>query len=418
MAAANDLEMVVSMHVGLVVDGAADRARRAVHGQPRLGRDPHVRRHARVAVQRDVPAVPEPEDRAVRGRDRLDPVLPRARRAGARQAALLGAAGRAVRRTRHHRGRPRHARRPATCSAITSSAASSTTSTASPASTRSARTTSCARPTTRTPTPRGPTASRSRSGSSAPAAESAVQGAARQRRAALPLHPGRAAGRGIADGATRSTTHGCSTASAFASCSTSASYAGPTAVATTPTTLPGLGRAAREQAPVHEGIVHELTGFAGAAMFQGLPFPDRPHFSAFCSRRATPRSATTNCSRRRPRPTVRTATASRSMNSMLSMGGAEHRRYRALVQPSFVPAKAQWWINNWIEQTVHALIDNFVDDGRAELNVDFSAADPGAHHHRQLRRPGRAGTRRPWRRRRREPDGDVRAARADRRRPA
>ena len=37
----------------------------------------------------------------------------------------------------------------------------------------------------------------------------------------------------------------------------------------------------REQAPVHEGIVHTLTGFPGDAMFQGLPFPDRPHFSAF-----------------------------------------------------------------------------------------------------------------------------------------
>jgi cytochrome P450 len=46
------------------------------------------------------------------------------------------------------------------------------------------------------------------------------------------------------------------------------------------------------------------------------------------------------------------------------------------VQPSFVPAKAQWWITNWIEQTVDALIDEFVDDGRAELNVDFAAAIP------------------------------------------
>jgi cytochrome P450 len=61
---------------------------------------------------------------------------------------------------------------------------------------------------------------------------------------------------------------------------------------------------------------------------------------------------------------------------MLTMGGKRHRRYRSLVQPSFVPAKAQWWINNWIEQTVHSLIDNFAGDGRAELNVDFAAAIP------------------------------------------
>src|SRR5439155_19416632 len=40
-------------------------------------------------------------------------------------------------------------------------------------------------------------------------------------------------------------------------------------------------RELRERAPVHEGIVHELTGYPGDASFQGLPFPDRPHFSAF-----------------------------------------------------------------------------------------------------------------------------------------
>src|ERR1700691_486540 len=37
----------------------------------------------------------------------------------------------------------------------------------------------------------------------------------------------------------------------------------------------------RRQAAVHPGIVHELTGFDGPAFFHGLPFPDRPHFSAF-----------------------------------------------------------------------------------------------------------------------------------------
>jgi cytochrome P450 len=65
-----------------------------------------------------------------------------------------------------------------------------------------------------------------------------------------------------------------------------------------------------------------------------------------------------------------------TLNSMLSMGGAQHRRYRTLVQPSFVPAKAEWWITNWIGETVSALIDAFVGEGRAELNVDFCAAIP------------------------------------------
>ena len=51
----------------LVVAGADDRAGLAVHGQPHLGREPHLGHHAVLAVQRQVPAVPEPEDRAVRG---------------------------------------------------------------------------------------------------------------------------------------------------------------------------------------------------------------------------------------------------------------------------------------------------------------------------------------------------------------
>ena len=58
------------------------------------------------------------------------------------------------------------------------------------------------------------------------------------------------------------------------------------------------------------------------------------------------------------------------------MGATRHRRYRSLVQPSFVPAKAQWWIANWIERTVNLLVDGIVGVGRAELNVDFAAAIP------------------------------------------
>lgn len=37
----------------------------------------------------------------------------------------------------------------------------------------------------------------------------------------------------------------------------------------------------RAQAPVQPGIVHELMGIREPLMFHGLPYPDRPHFSAF-----------------------------------------------------------------------------------------------------------------------------------------
>ncbi|MCX4090882.1 cytochrome P450 [Nocardia sp. alder85J] len=131
----------------------------------------------------------------------------------------------------------------------------------------------------------------------------------------------------------------------------------------------------REQAPVHRGTVHELTGITEPLVFHGLPYPDRPHFSAFgyevCS--SAYRDPATFAS---APGAVDAAGAIGTDSSMLAMGGAQHRRYRGLVQPSFVPAKAQWWIRNWIEETVHALIGEFAGRGRAELNVDFCAAIP------------------------------------------
>ena len=93
MAAANELEHGRVDARRLVVAGAADRARLAVHGQPRLGCDPHLGGDAVVAVQRHVPALPEPEDRAVRGRDRLDARTSSSGPSRSRQAAALGEEG-------------------------------------------------------------------------------------------------------------------------------------------------------------------------------------------------------------------------------------------------------------------------------------------------------------------------------------
>lgn len=132
----------------------------------------------------------------------------------------------------------------------------------------------------------------------------------------------------------------------------------------------------RQKAPVQPGIVHELMGVTDQIGFHGLPEPDREHFSAFswaaCD--AAYRDPETFASSARP-VDVESGEAAIT-NSLLSMGGAQHRRYRALVQPSFGPARMRWWIENWIEQTVHALIDAFEGRGRAELNVEFCAAIP------------------------------------------
>ena len=133
----------------------------------------------------------------------------------------------------------------------------------------------------------------------------------------------------------------------------------------------------REQAAVHEGIVHELSGVQEPFFFHGLPFPDRPHFSAFTYEACDAAYRNPQVFASSPDAEgVDFGAAPNVQNSMLSMGGDRHRRYRALVQPSFVPAKAEWWIRNWMNETVHALIDAFIDAGRAELNVDFCAAIP------------------------------------------
>jgi cytochrome P450 len=111
----------------------------------------------------------------------------------------------------------------------------------------------------------------------------------------------------------------------------------------------------RERAPVHPGTVHDLTGYPGDAFFQGLPYPDRPHFSAFTYAACGDAYKDDEVFASSPEPVDTDDIGVGS--SMLSMGGAQHWRYRTLVQPSFVRSQAEWWISRWIERTVHGLID-------------------------------------------------------------
>ena len=132
----------------------------------------------------------------------------------------------------------------------------------------------------------------------------------------------------------------------------------------------------REQGPVLPGTLHELTGCTAPYFFHGLPYPDRPHFTVFDYE---------TCMVAYRNPEVFSSSAEPVdmengqlgvANSMLSMGGEQHKRYRALVQPSFLPANGKWWAHNWIIETVDILVDGLARDGRAELNVDFFAAIP------------------------------------------
>ncbi|MGE0878833.1 MAG: cytochrome P450 [Acidimicrobiia bacterium] len=73
---------------------------------------------------------------------------------------------------------------------------------------------------------------------------------------------------------------------------------------------------------------------------------------------------------------VGTTTALFGGRTILEMHGAEHRRYRALVQPAFSPKRGQWWIDNWVQRLVDDSIDAFVKNGGAELNGDLCARIP------------------------------------------
>ena len=137
-----------------------------------------------------------------------------------------------------------------------------------------------------------------------------------------------------------------------------------------------IWRDLRERGPVHEGTVHELSGLDRPALFHGLPYPELPHYSVFSYEACDGAYRDAKAFASAPVAEEFDKGAVSALNSMLSMDGGQHRRYRSLVQPSFVPSKAQWWIRNWIEQTVHLLIDHFEGTGCAELNVDFCAAIP------------------------------------------
>jgi cytochrome P450 len=137
-----------------------------------------------------------------------------------------------------------------------------------------------------------------------------------------------------------------------------------------------IWRRLREQGPVHPGTLHELTGVTEDLVFHGLPYPDRPHFSVFSYEACHAAYRNPDVFASAPEIVDDVGGELKISNSMMSMGGAQHRRYRGLVQPSFLPANAKWWMQNWINETIHLLIGGFADAGRAELNVDFCAAIP------------------------------------------
>ena len=154
------------------------------------------------------------------------------------------------------------------------------------------------------------------------------------------------------------------------------------------------GTKSASAAPVHEGTVHELSGIADDLLFHGLPYPDRPHFSAFTW-------AACDAAYRNPEAFASSAEAvdleegaPGPTNSMLSMGG-----YPASPLPgaraAILLAHQGQVVGGALDRVHRARPHRLLRDarpGRAERRV--LRGHPGPHHHGQLRAPGRAGPRR------------------------
>ena len=130
----------------------------------------------------------------------------------------------------------------------------------------------------------------------------------------------------------------------------------------------------RETGPVHAGTPHEALGWTGDVFFQGLPYPARPHFTAYDYETC----ATVLRDERRFVTNVPALEGEQALPdvAILFMDGERHHRYRTLVQPSFVPSRAVWWLDNWVRSTVDHLIETLLTDDRADLNVEFCAPIP------------------------------------------
>ncbi len=130
----------------------------------------------------------------------------------------------------------------------------------------------------------------------------------------------------------------------------------------------------RESGPVHEGIVGPLIGFDDPrAFFQGLPYPDHQHWSCFdwdtCD--AVFRDGDTYIAQ--PPDADENALM---FGGILYMDGDKHKRYRALVQPQFLPKNSAWWTEQWTIPAIEALLDRLEAKGGGDLNVEYFSAIP------------------------------------------
>lgn len=132
--------------------------------------------------------------------------------------------------------------------------------------------------------------------------------------------------------------------------------------------------ALRELGSVHEGTPGTLGGYFGPAVFSGIPFPERRHFTVFDYQTVNAVLQNDAIFSASPHPHDSDLYLNEAM--LLFMDGGRHRKLRALVRNAFTPGRARWWVDNWIAETVDSLVDFIADRGRANLNVEVFGPIP------------------------------------------
>ncbi len=126
----------------------------------------------------------------------------------------------------------------------------------------------------------------------------------------------------------------------------------------------------RETAPVHDGSVRQLLGYPPG----GLNVRPEAHVYSLWTYEVCDRVLRDNETFSSSFYSI--ATSALFGKNILEMGGAEHRRYRALVQPKFSPKRTKWWIDRWITTLVDETLSAFEHDGSAELNAQLCSRIP------------------------------------------
>ena len=111
----------------------------------------------------------------------------------------------------------------------------------------------------------------------------------------------------------------------------------------------------RESGPVHEGTVSEAFGLDTTP--ERLTYTDRPQFACYDWETVDQvlRDAETFSSEWY-QATLGVAIG----RSVIQMGGAEHRRNRALVQPAFTRKEMERWQSSWVQGAVDDILDRLV----------------------------------------------------------